>query len=356
MACVFQLQVEILHLIFEAVKGPHSSDTWVTNNRLARLARVCKHWLPIAKRLLYQSVAIGFDLNYIQVYARDHEPPPFTDPGYSAWLVEMMGKAFAHDDVVRPASSIVSGFLETIQKNQMIAAFVTELTLRIPNDDRPQDDSHQFIKILAACPNVRRLKIIHRKPNPNMSTILMESLMSKKTLIAFELEGLEGVAGRILWETSALLRMMGKWREIEHVNAFSYTLSQYIEDGGSGDKKEEEDVELGCCPKLQSIDLDRGWQTLLRCRDLRTLLRMCPTGMKTFKAALAMDDGTLDVLEDCIRAWAPTLETLVLRKSRLSGSPTSAARLSDCVANLTNLKVLVFEPLKPRPHIHIFPT
>lgn len=348
MARISHLPVETLHLIFEATKQRLSTSSdqyaWVMQNRLARFARVCKHWHPIAERLLYQSVAIGLDLNHFQIYTRDHEPPPPTSPEYIAWFVQAMKKNSSQDDPICPASSIASDFLETIQLNQRLASLVTELKLRIPDEEVLGEQSHQFIKILAACPNVRRLKIIYHLPHPNMSATLMESLMLKETLVSFELQS---ETDDILWETPTLLRMMRKWREIEHVKAFSYSLSGYDEDGNSGSGVEDEDVELGCCPKLQSIDLDWGWYrpAFLRCRDLQTLLRMCPTGMKTFKAALAMDDGTLDVLEDCIRAWAPTLETLVLRRSWRHGPPTSITHLSDCVANLTQLKILVLESL-----------
>lgn len=78
---------------------------------------------------------------------------------------------------------------------------------------------------------------------------------------------------------------------------------------------------------------------------------MCPRGLITFKAPLAMDDGTLDVLGDCVRAWAPTLEMIVLRTSERCDSPTVPARLSDSVGNLSRLKVLVLENLILEPRI-----
>lgn len=78
---------------------------------------------------------------------------------------------------------------------------------------------------------------------------------------------------------------------------------------------------------------------------------MSPRGLITFKAPLAMDDGTLDVLGDCVRAWAPTLEMIVLRTSERCESPTVPARLSESVGSLTKLKVLVLENLILEPRI-----
>lgn len=366
MSSVSRLPVEVLGEIFQAAKHPHPFDTWLPQCRLARLTRVCKHWRPIAERLLYESVAIGSDLDYTHVHTRDHEAPSSTavfpalaSPEYYDWLADMMEKSRAYTGPVRHASFIIRHFLETVQEHRRLAAIVTELQLLLPNEDKPEEESHKLVEILIACPNLRHMKIIIGSSfHPNAGKMLIEPIMSKEKLVSFELVSVDptGEGWETLWNLPTILRMMRKWRHIEHVQTSHNTLPSTDPDDEDDEDNEDDDSDPGCCPTLQTIDFGRSWNAnikpaMLRSRDIRNLLRMCPLGLITFKAPLAMDDGTLDVLGDCVRAWAPTLEMIVLRTSERCDSPTVPARLSESVGNLTRLKVLVLENLILEPRI-----
>lgn len=334
MTGVSQLPVEVLYHIFELSKKPRPYNMYIPQRRLSPLIRVCKHWKPIAERLLYQSVAIGSDL-------LPHDNWSEYDRIRTSWTLE---RTRAQDGPICLASVIVARFLETIEKNQRLAAIVAELQLLIPADGAPEEQTQRFSKILTTCPNVKHLKIITLSTHPNAGSILLEALLLKESLVSFKLDTL--YCARIadpLWKASDVLRMMRKWRQIEHVQASPDTLNYHCPDD---EEETEEGVELGCCPKLQTfaLGLNDCRRALFRSRDLQDLLNMCPAGIRIFKASLTMDAGTLEALGDCIRAWAPTLENLNLRGS-LVDETTSSPPLSDSVAGLTRLKILALETL-----------
>lgn len=78
---------------------------------------------------------------------------------------------------------------------------------------------------------------------------------------------------------------------------------------------------------------------------------MCPAGIKIFRAPLAIDDGMHAALQACLRAWAPTLETLDLRGSCCydASAPASISG-SDGVAGLSKLTVLALQTLNMDLH------
>lgn len=315
---------------------------YIPHYGLTDLIRVCKHWQPIAERLLYQSVGLGSDVDFAEIYAMR------ASPEVCFWLVmnDAYMETLAGSGPIFYASYVVDRFLETIRKNRRLAAIVAELHLLLPDKSKPEVETRKFAKILSVCRTVKQVTIVYESFHRNAGKILYGPLMSMRSLVSFTLAHYkEDVDHDTLcktpriWKTPAVLRLMRGWSQIEHVRISPFTTSRRKQKDEEVDGRE---AKQGCCPRLQTIDLGWGQKlpAILHNRDLQNLLHMCPTGVVTFRASLIMDDDTLDVLGNCIRAWAPTLETLVLRKCRQRKWPLSA-----CVANHHKLKVLALESL-----------
>jgi len=340
-----RVPVEVLNQIFELVKQPLEDHTFLPQFPLTPLILVCKSWHPVAERLLYESIAIGShffkftDFYYADVaQSLDNSGHKL---GFKALLKGLAAVNASHEQIAkpkgRPASVFVQQLLETLENNGRLAGIVKEL--RILSQVEKDNKSLNHAMVLAACPNISHVEIRYESFSLLARDILVDSLKTK-SLISFKLCCL--LNNKSLLEVPTFLRIMANWRDIKHVQISPYGLLH------SAPEDNDDDVEPGCCSQVQVFDIERS-TAMLRSRDLRNLLRMCPAGIKVFKASLTMDNGMHAVLQPCLRAWAPTLEIVDLRGSWRYDSP-SPAPISDDVAKLSKLTVLALSTFIMDPH------
>lgn len=156
---------------------------YIPHYGLTDLIRVCKHWQPIAERLLYQSVGLGSDVDFAEMYAMR------ASPEVCFWLVmnDAYMETLAGSGPILYASYVVDRFLETIRMNRRLAAIVAELHLLPPDKSKPEVETRKFAKILSVCRTVKQVTIVYESFHRNAGKILCEPLMSTRSLVSFTL-------------------------------------------------------------------------------------------------------------------------------------------------------------------------
>lgn len=339
--------MEVLNQIFDLVKQSLEDHTFLPQFPLTPLIRVCKSWRPVAERLLYESISIGSHFfKYTDFYYADVVRSLDMSGHELSFKDKLKGLASlntTYEQIAKPkvrcASVFVQQLLETLENSKRLVDIVKEL--RIISIDESVEKSHNHALVLAACPNVLHVEIRYGSFNLLARKIIVNSLETR-SLVSLKVCCFREDEG--LLEVSTLLRLMTNWPDIELVQISPYALLYNDPEDDVGD------VEPGCCSKLEVFDMQRSPAVLRPC-DLRNFLRMCPAGIKIFRAPLAIDGGMHAVLQACLHAWAPTLETLDLRGSCCYDAPAPASILGlDGVAGLSKLTVLALQTLNMDSH------
>ncbi|KAI0801764.1 hypothetical protein BC629DRAFT_136045 [Irpex lacteus] len=337
----------------EWVKQPAKMDSgtyyepvvrWQPNHALYRLLLVCKSWLPVVRRELYRSIALGFRTGY-----------EYDSDGFIL-------------------------LLRVLQSSPVAASAVQHLAFlgaALPND-RDLIDSHltNVTEILRLCPNIKTFRFELDKGSPAIREALKSALSQAPLLESVAVEvnlDSRDVDDFEYWLFPSKDRSTSPWANLRTIILVNEDTRQdrkqrrFIIDMKKGD------TTLAQLPRLQKLCMYHFQPSYPLLRSLQAT----PSPMRVFRCWLGLsvtqDPEYLGLLRGCLTLWAPSLQHLTLTWKHDGNSnhhrirlglidetideqfgallelQTSAGIMSpSCIAKLPNLRLLAYDTMDKR--------